>query len=77
VEINVEQFDVDASGVAALKVWWRILSGNGGLIDSGRFSETRKGPSPKMDPDGAAASMSALVADFSGMIAQAIKQRKN
>jgi len=77
VEINVEQFDVDASGEAVLKIWWRILSGKGDSIDSGRFSEARKGPSPKMDTGGAAASMSALVTDFSKMLAQDIQQGKN
>ncbi len=77
IEINVEQFDVDANGVAELKAWWRVLSSSGAPIASGRFSEERKGPSPKIDTDGSAASMSALVADFSEMLAQAIRQRKS
>ncbi|HXS67263.1 MAG TPA: PqiC family protein [Candidatus Polarisedimenticolia bacterium] len=76
VEVNVAQFDVDANGEAVLKAWWRVMSNKGELIDSGRFSASRKGPSPKVDANGAAASMSALVADLSHTLAQVIQRQE-
>jgi uncharacterized lipoprotein YmbA len=80
IEINVEQFDVEAGGKAVLNAWWRVLSGKGEPISSGRFSETRNGPAPKndisgADISGAVASLSTLVGDFSQTLVQAIRSR--
>ncbi len=74
VEVSVEQFDVDSSGNAVLRAWWRLLSAGGDVIASGRFSATRKGPSPEVDPGGAASSMSGLAGDFAASLVRAIKR---
>lgn len=75
VEVNVARFDVDSRGEAVLVAWWRLLSPDGQKVfASGRFSSTRKGPSPSEDVHGAVSSMSSLVADFAAMLAQTIKQ---
>jgi uncharacterized lipoprotein YmbA len=77
IEINVEQFDVDAGGKAVLNAWWRVLPGKGDQIASGRFSETKNGPAPANDMSGAVASMSALVGDFSQTLLQAIRNHSS
>ncbi len=74
IEVNVEQFDVDSNGDAVLTAWWRLLSAGGDVIASGRFSATRKGPSPEADPGGAAASMSGLTGDFAATLVRAVKR---
>ena len=77
VEINVEQFDVDTGGKAVLNAWWRVLSGKGEQIATGRFSETRNGPAPNTDVGGAVASLSALVGDLSQTLLQAIRNHSS
>jgi hypothetical protein len=72
--VNVARFDVDSQGDAVLVAWWRVLSSDGVVISSGRFSETRKGQSPETNPANAASSMSALAADLARKLAQEIKQ---
>ncbi len=75
VEVNVEQFDVDSHGEGVLTAWWRVMSpGNEKVLASGRFSATRKGPAPNADPQGAAASLSGLVAELAGKLAQIIRR---
>jgi uncharacterized lipoprotein YmbA len=75
IDLNIERFDVDSDGQAVLMAWWRVLSPGGEkVLASGRFSATRKGPSPEKDPRGAAASMSALASDIAERLAQAIKR---
>ncbi len=72
IEVNVERFDVDSHGEGVLTAWWRVLSPGGEkVLASGRFSATRKGPSPNVNPQGAAASMSGLVADLAAKLVQA------
>jgi uncharacterized lipoprotein YmbA len=77
IEINVEQFDVDAGGKAAFNTWWRVLSGKGEPIGSGRFAETRNGPAPANDIGGSVASLSTLVGDFSRNLLQSIRNHPN
>jgi uncharacterized lipoprotein YmbA len=73
IDVNVERFDVDSQGQATLTAWWRVLASTGELIDSGRFVGERKGPSPEKSTEGAAASLSSLVGDFSKNLAEVIK----
>lgn len=75
IEVNVERFDVDSHGEGVLTAWWRVLSPGGEkVLASGRFSATRKGPPPNVDPQGAAASMSSLAADLAGKLVQVIRR---
>jgi uncharacterized lipoprotein YmbA len=75
IEVNVEQFDVDSRGEGVLTAWWRVLSPGGEkVIASGRFSATRKGPPPNVDPQGTAASMSGLAADLAEKLVQVIRR---
>jgi uncharacterized lipoprotein YmbA len=71
--LTVERFDVDVSGECALQAWWRIVPAGGGEVwKAGQFQAVRAGPAPDVDPDGATASMSALAADLSRDLAQAL-----
>jgi uncharacterized lipoprotein YmbA len=75
IDITVERFDVDARGQAVLVAWWRVLSPDSReVLASGRFSSARQGPPPNENAQGAVSSMSGLVADFAGKLAQVIKQ---
>lgn len=78
VDVNVDRFDVDSRGQGSLVAWWLLLSPDGEkVIDSGRFSTTRKGPPPDKDPLGASNLMSHLVSDLAETLAHAIKQPNN
>jgi uncharacterized lipoprotein YmbA len=71
--VTVERFDVHLSGEYALQAWWRIVPPGGGEVwKAGQFQATRTGPAPNVDPDGATALMSALTADLSRDLAQAL-----
>lgn len=73
VHVTIEQFDVDAQGRGALVAWWRVLSAGGErILKSGTSRFTRKGPSPDIDPSGAVATLSELVADLSRQLSEAI-----
>ncbi|MCL4179466.1 MAG: membrane integrity-associated transporter subunit PqiC [Verrucomicrobia bacterium] len=75
VYLIVEQFDVDARGECTLKAAWRVVSPGGGQVHgAGQFQGRRPGPAPDTDPDGATASMSALAADLSRTLAEALAQ---
>lgn len=77
VHVQVERFDVDVEGEAMLTAWWRVVSRSGReVIDSGHFSASRSGPAPAKDPGGAAASLSALAAEFSQELAQTITRSR-
>jgi hypothetical protein len=74
VYVTVQQFDVDATGRGVLTAWWRILSPGGErTLKAGQFHASRQGPRPRVDPQGAAATLSQLTADLSTQIAQTIK----
>jgi hypothetical protein len=78
VEVNVDRFDVDSRGEGVLMAWWQVLSPDGEkVIASGRFSASRKGPSPSADPLGASALMSNLAADLAETLARAIREPKS
>jgi len=73
VGIIIEQFDVSASGQAALVARWRILSAEGeNVLRSGESHLSRNGPAPDTDPSGAVGTLSGLLADFSHQLAQAL-----
>ena len=74
VFVTVEQFDVDEKGAGVLTAWWRLVSPVGEReLKTGRFHRTQPGPVPRTDPQGATATMSALVADFSRELTEVIK----
>jgi len=75
VYVAVERFEVDARGQGALVAWWRILSPGGEkTLKAGECRRTRQGPPPDVDPSGAVATLSELVADLSRQVAQAVKE---
>ena len=74
VYVTVERFDVDTSGRGELVAWWRVVSPSGGkLLKAGQFRGSRQGAAPQANPPGAAATLSALLADLSRELASAIK----
>ena len=74
VFVTVQQFDVDEKGVAVLTAWWRLVSPVGEKeLKTGQFHRTQTGPVPRTDPQGATATMSALLADLSRELTEMIK----
>jgi uncharacterized lipoprotein YmbA len=74
LEISVDQFDVDSRGQGVLAAWWRVLSPGGEkVVAAGKFSATRNGRPPDVDPQGAAALMSGLMGEFAEKLAQAVR----
>jgi hypothetical protein len=75
VFINVEQFDIDTQGHGTLIASWRITApGSEKLLKSGQTRLTRTGPVPRGKPQVIVATLSALTAEFSRELAQAIHQ---
>jgi hypothetical protein len=75
VYVTLEQFDVDASGNGVLVARWRILSPGGDkVLKAGSSRLSRQGPPPDPGVSGAIDTLSALVADFSGQLAQALQE---
>jgi uncharacterized lipoprotein YmbA len=75
VSVSVEQFDVDTQGQGTLIALWRLtFPGNENIVKSGVTHSTRSGPSPLTDPQVIATTLSALTAEFSGELAQAIRK---
>ncbi len=75
VFVNVEQFDVDSEGRGKLIASWRITaSGNEKSLKNGQTRLTQIGPVPHGKPQVVAATLSALIAEFSRQVAQAIHQ---
>ena len=75
VYVAIEQFDVDTSGRAVLVASWRILSPGGEKTrKAGETHLALNGPAPDVNPSGAIASMSELVADLGRQLAQALKE---
>jgi uncharacterized lipoprotein YmbA len=73
VHVTIEQFDVDDQGRAVLAAWWRVVSPGGEkTLKAGHSRFTRAGPSPDIDPSGAVATLSGLVADLSQQLSAAI-----
>jgi uncharacterized lipoprotein YmbA len=73
ISVNVQQFDVDTQGQGTLIASWRLtIPGNENFVKSGLTHLTRSGPPPLGNPQAIATTLSALTADFSGELAQAI-----
>src|SRR5262249_35790152 len=73
VQVTVEQFDVDTAGNGVLVAWWRIMSPGGGtLLKAGLSRAPPPGPAPGANPQGATATLSSLLADFSHDLAETI-----
>lgn len=74
VYVNIEQFDVDASGRGVLVARWRILAPGGDkVLKAGTSRLAHPGPSPDTGVSGAVATLSELVADFSRELAKELK----
>jgi len=75
VSVDVKQFDVDTQGRGTLIASWRLtLPGSNQLAKSGQTHLTRPGPSPLANPQVIATTLSALTAEFSQGLAQAIRK---
>lgn len=73
VYINVQQFDVDATGSGTLVAQWRINTpGNNRTLKSGNTILVQSGCSPKGHPAAIAATLSGLTEKFSRQLAEAI-----
>jgi len=73
--VNVEQFDVDTEGRGRLIAWWRITApGSDKPLKSGQARLDRTGPAPRGNPQIIVTTLSALVAEFSRQLAQAIHE---
>lgn len=71
IYLTVEQFDVDTFGEARLAASWRVVApGDAELRVARQFQSSRSGPAPETDPEGAVASLSALVAELGQALAQ-------
>jgi uncharacterized lipoprotein YmbA len=71
IHLTVDQFDVDTFGEARLDASWRLGSpGDAGLRVARRFQSSRSGPAPEANPEGAVATLSALVAELGRALAQ-------
>jgi uncharacterized lipoprotein YmbA len=75
VSVNVEQFDVDTEGRGTLLAAWRLTAvGANKPPKIGQAHLTRPGPSPRGKPEAIATNLSALVAEFSRDLAQALRE---
>jgi uncharacterized lipoprotein YmbA len=75
VSVNVEQFDVDTQGQGTLRAGWRLsVRGTDKPLKSGQARLTRPGPTPRGDPQVIATTLSALTAQFSRELEQAIRE---
>jgi uncharacterized protein len=73
VYVTVDRFDVDTTGHGELVAWWRVVSPGGEtLLTAGQFRASRQGPKPEANPQGATATLSELLADFSRDLAKTI-----
>ena len=71
IYVTVQQFDVDTTGHGVLVAGWRVLSPGGGkTLKAGEFRASRPGPRPEADVQGATATLSHLVGDFSNELAK-------
>ncbi len=73
--VNLEQFDVDTQVQGTLFAWWRITAPDSDKpLKSGQTRLARPGPSPRGNPQIIATTLSALTAEFSLELAQAIRE---
>ena len=77
VYLNIQQFDVDASGRGVLVAWWRILSPGGDkTLKAGESRFSQQGPVPADNPSGAVATLSDLLGELSRQLAQTLKETR-
>jgi len=75
VSVNVEQFDVDTEGRGTLLAAWRLsVVGTDTPMKIGQAHLTRPGPSPRGNPQAIATTLSSLLAEFSRVLAQALRE---
>jgi uncharacterized lipoprotein YmbA len=75
VQVQLQQFDVDAAGQGVLAATWRIVTpASEKVLGSGRSRDTLLGPPPSPDPYGAVATLSRLLGRLSEELAQALAQ---
>ena len=75
LHVIIEQFDVDVTGRGQLVARWRIVSpASERVLKSGTSRLEHTGPAPDRDAGGSVATLSALVADFSGEMARALRE---
>jgi len=75
VHVTVEQFDVDQAGKGTLVAWWRVTAPGGGkVLKSGEARLTKAGKAPASDSQNIVTTLSDLTAEFSGSLAQAVRE---
>ncbi len=75
VFVTVEQFDVDTQGRGTLSAWWRItFPGSDKPVKSGQVNLVQTGASPRGNPQAIVATLSALTADLSRLLAAGIRE---
>jgi uncharacterized lipoprotein YmbA len=75
VSVDVKQFDVDTQGRGTLIAWWQVTApGSDKRVKGGQARLTRLGPAPRASPQVIATTLSALTAEFSEELAQAIRE---
>lgn len=75
VSVEVEQFDVDIQGQGTLTARWRLtVPGSDSPVKSGQTHQVRPGAIPRAHPQAIATTLSALIADFSQALAQAVRE---
>ena len=75
VSVNVQQFDVDTEGRGTLLAEWRLTAaGADKPMKIGQARLTRPGPAPRGNPQAIATTLSTLVAEFSGDLAEAFRK---
>ena len=74
VQVAFDQFEVDTVGRGVLVARWRITSAeSAALLKAGASRLTKPGPAPADNPEGAAATLSDLLADLSRELADAVR----
>ena len=75
VRVNVGQLDVDAEGRGTLTARWQIESGESGkVLEHGESRLNKTGPAPYSDPASVAVTLSELTAQFSDVLAKALRE---
>ena len=73
--VTVEQFDVDSAGKGVFSGGWQIRAPDGTrILKTGTSRFKQQGPSLEADPSGAVGTLSALLAEFSRELAQAVNK---
>ena len=75
IHVTLEQFDVDKSGSGVLVARWRVVSPGGEqVLKAGASRLAQQGPRPNDNTSGAVATLSALIANFSHQLGQALQE---